>query len=283
MSGTEDTRHVLVDIHRGKDLKNVQVFGEQMPYIRASISTSMRGSVPTPPSQTGGVNPVWRDARLCLDTTGCAGDVSILLEIYDPGIVQDELIGKTEIWMDERMKFEETNWYDVDSGGQIECTITMNKQESLLSGKTVYIEVHAVNEIMNVQYFSEQKPYVQALVMPGRLISCRTKSVDKGGGVDAIFDRSQENYLAIPVEQDTDAILLEIISENTVVADEVIGFVELPLDYIKMQLGNRVKQKVCGKQIVEPASSFIESNIRIFVSGEHRGKPRVHHQNGRVR
>ena len=41
----------------------------------------------------------------------------------------------------------------------------------------------------------------------------------------SIFDRSQENYLAIPVEQDTDAILLEIISENTVVADEVIGFV----------------------------------------------------------
>ena len=125
---------LLVDIHKAQGLLNVAMFAENEPFVRASISTSMRPSISSPVAIKGGTDPEWQDARLCLDTTGCVGEVSVLLEIFDSGIMNDTLIGKVDLWLDSSLKMGEKSWFLVDTGGKLECTLSGLKGTNMFAG-----------------------------------------------------------------------------------------------------------------------------------------------------
>ena len=54
-------QYLSIVVHRAEGLQNVQVFGSQDPYIRASLMPRGLQTVRTTPHASGGTAPVWDD------------------------------------------------------------------------------------------------------------------------------------------------------------------------------------------------------------------------------
>ena len=114
-----------VQVHRGVEIRNVQTFGAQDPYVVASLLwkqeslSSQRG--PTAPG--GGTEPSWESKPILLPST--QKPQSLLLEVWNENTAIDDRIGQARLDISSAASFARGKRVicTLDTSGIIEATV----------------------------------------------------------------------------------------------------------------------------------------------------------------
>jgi CRP-like cAMP-binding protein len=182
------------------------------------------------PAMGGGVCPDWSAdnvMRLPIAIT----DSSVLLQVLARNLVsEDDTIGSVEISLTEQdLKFDTAVWRELDSGGELECTIRMPDGRKG-AGRAISLEIFGGECLRDLCMVGKMDPYVIASMLPDKQTTARTKS-SIGGGTEPRWDNSLNNKLILNVMEGDDLVLLEVRNHDSsgFGGDDLVGSVELEL------------------------------------------------------
>jgi hypothetical protein len=207
----------------------------QDPYVKAFLLPNRSVHARTKHATMGGRNPVWNrslDNKLTL--VAAKEDEAVELQVWNENTLNDELIGVVEVKLTNEINGKRHS-VELNTGGRVEICVTFGKKAaarkrstytSLLTHKTLIIEVLEANQIRDLSRLHQQDPYVLCSLLPSRT-SQRTKAVTMGGTAPK-WSRMHGNLISVPIAPNDESLLIEVWNEN-LVNDELIGSVEFPL------------------------------------------------------
>jgi CRP-like cAMP-binding protein len=210
-------------------MQNTGIIGAQDPYVTATMMPSGAVVECIEPAMGGGTCPDWsldNVMRLPIAIT----DSSVLLQVLARNLAsEDETIGSVEISLTEQdLKFDTAVWRELDSGGELECTIRMPDGRKG-AGRAISLEIFGGECMRDLCMVGKMDPYVIAYMLPDKQSTARTKA-SVGGGTEPRWDNSMNNKLILNVMEGDDLVLLEVRIENAgSFGDDLVGSVELEL------------------------------------------------------
>jgi CRP-like cAMP-binding protein/uncharacterized protein YciI len=220
----------------------MHLFLWQDPYVKAILLPNRTVHARTKHATMGGRNPVWNrslDNKLTL--VAAKADEAVELQVWNANTLNDDLIGTVEVKLTNEINGKKHS-VELNSGGRLNICVTFGKKAmlrkrstytSLLTHKTLIIEVLEASGIRDISRLHQQDPYVMCSLLPSRTVQ-RTKAVTMGG-TSPKWSRMQGNLISLPISPNDEQLLIEVWNEN-LVNDELIGSVEFPLTETALKL-----------------------------------------------
>ena len=125
-----EVQKLVVEVHRATAIQDVNMFTKQDPYVKAALLPEKTVTARTLEAYAGGTEPTWDEGhenRLVL--TWEEEETMLEVEIWNQATMGDELIGTTEVDLDE-IKFQpEPVWFDMKPQGKLLCSFAREGAE----------------------------------------------------------------------------------------------------------------------------------------------------------
>jgi hypothetical protein len=250
----DDVQQVVIEVHAAKGLANTQFVGSMSPYVVLTPLPSETSMARSSKVDGGGTDPAWitgvgSQLLLTLD----ARDKLVRCQIYNTGILKDELIGSVEIAVEDIVGSRD--WHEVDTGGYLECTkvswvlyqanplsrLANGKPEGegginetgasiAYSGRAAAIEMVSATALTDSSWFGlfMMDPFVVLTAWPSCSCTVRTHYAAKGGK-SPTWTRKLNNQLFLSLAPGDTAIKVEVFNANNVLPDDLLGSAEVKL------------------------------------------------------
>jgi Ca2+-dependent lipid-binding protein len=269
-----------IEIHTIKciNLKNVEIMGENDPYVKLAFSGSEWMDA-TPPLDNEST-PVWKDLDMDIEVTADMMDEDrISVEVWDENTLRkDKLIGRGDSSVERLLQSLDTHkpidiiipLFDENKKRvgkailyatlkrYVEKTSMVTEIDEAFKNGTVSIERIRAKNLLNTEIIGKQDPYV-VLKLPGK--SDLQTSFKEGGGSLVVWNSLDLRFSEVSREvMQTEKMAVEVWDHNDILSNKLIGQGVVDFSAAGAQLGDTVelvvdletlKGAVAGKVVID--------------------------------
>jgi len=225
---------VKLTLHKAKDLKDVESFGKQDPYVKLNFGEEKAKSKV---HQDGGKNPSWEQN---FSLSIAESDAVLHLEVWDDNTFKDSFIGQVDIPRASLLRQKAAVWYTVfnkgkksdEKRGQVLLAAeffpgqTEEAQDDdadapeaaapaegeAAAGKTFKFTIHKAKKLPVVDKMGAQDPYVRCKALSQE----HTTAVKTDAGTEPVWEES----FTLEQMTETTAILVDIWDKENIGKDK---------------------------------------------------------------
>jgi hypothetical protein len=281
--------NITIEVHQARNLPHVQGWGTQDPYVRVTAMPAAQKSEKSGYVPNGGTHPIWFEAHgNSIEITPTGEDNLLMFEVLNSNYAFDDEVSSVEIPLEALPRTRKIRtWIPLDSGGILELSISRTEHTNeqpkpsrplplpaTLVRDRLFIEVNRATNLKNVHTFMHARfmaPYTKVTLLPLDRVSVQSQIIEQGGttpvfppDVMSAEERVHSNLLVFAPQPGTDThVRFEVWDRNTFTSDELIGRIEIRLDYALLRKGMRT----CDLDIWDEGGAYAGTLRATFAYG----------------